>query len=144
MLVLFAAGDVLAQTVTMDKGGEYNWSRTARAAVFGSLLLGPLAHTHFNFIEWLVVKKVTNSPPNSSDIHSNFTSVSLSLCSSLLSLVQKWLCQRCSLTNSRTGLLESTLSTSSGTYTPPAFASSRERGRVSQDFSQCVFYSVFP
>ena len=57
-LVLFATGDVLAQTVTMEKGGKYNCGRMTRAAVFGSLLLGPLAHTHFNFIEWLIVKKV--------------------------------------------------------------------------------------
>ena len=56
--VLFTTGDVLAQTVTMEKGGKYNCPRAARAAVFGTFLLGPLAHLHFNFIEWLIVKKV--------------------------------------------------------------------------------------
>lgn len=26
--------------------------------MFGTVLLGPLAHLHFNFIEWLIVKRV--------------------------------------------------------------------------------------
>ena len=58
-LVLFGVGDVLAQLVTRKKGGEADVPRTARAVLFGSLLFGPLAHLHFNFIEWLIVKRVT-------------------------------------------------------------------------------------
>ena len=50
---------MLAQTVTMEKGGKYDRPRIARAATFGAFILGPLAHTHFNFIEWLIVKKVS-------------------------------------------------------------------------------------
>ena len=56
--VLFAAGDVLAQTVTMEKGGKYDRPRIKRAAIYGAFILGPLAHLHFNFMEWLIVKKV--------------------------------------------------------------------------------------
>lgn len=48
----------MAQTVTMEKGGHYDRPRILRAAVFGAFILGPLAHTHYNFIEWLTVKKV--------------------------------------------------------------------------------------
>ena len=56
--MLFAAGDVLAQMVTMEKGGKYDRPRMTRAAIFGAFMLGPLAHLHFNFMEWLVVRKV--------------------------------------------------------------------------------------
>lgn len=56
--MLFGAGDLLAQTATMERGGKYDVPRLTRAAVFGTFLLGPLAHVHFNFIEWLVVKRV--------------------------------------------------------------------------------------
>ena len=56
--MLFAVGDVLAQTVTMEKGGKYDRPRITRAAIYGTFIMGPLAHLHFNFMEWLIVKKV--------------------------------------------------------------------------------------
>lgn len=50
---------MLAQTVTMEKGGKYDRGRVTRAAIFGTVLLGPLGHLHFNFMEWLIVKRVS-------------------------------------------------------------------------------------
>ena len=48
----------MAQAVAMEKGGKLDWPRVARGGVFGSVFLGPLSHYHFNFLDWLVVKKV--------------------------------------------------------------------------------------
>ena len=42
----------------MDPGGKFDWPRLGRAWVFGTFILGPLAHFHFNFLDWLVVKRV--------------------------------------------------------------------------------------
>lgn len=57
-LVLFGTGDVIAQVLIGDKDTKYDYKRTGRAWIFGTFLLGPLAHWHFNFLEWLVVRKV--------------------------------------------------------------------------------------
>ena len=35
------------------------FQRVGRAAVFGTFILGPLAHLHFNFLEYLVVRRVS-------------------------------------------------------------------------------------
>lgn len=32
--------------------------RLLRAVIYGSAIMAPLAHVHFNFLEWLVVEKV--------------------------------------------------------------------------------------
>ena len=50
-------GDVIAQFVTPEEGGT-NFKRIGRAAFFGGFILGPLAHLHFNFLEYLIVRKV--------------------------------------------------------------------------------------
>ena len=64
-------GDVLAQTVTMEKGGKYDRGRVTRAAIFGTVLLGPLGHLHFNFMEWLIVKRVSGLMWNLSHLDTN-------------------------------------------------------------------------
>lgn len=56
--VLFGLGDMIAQFIVPEDSGKLNWKRVARASIFGSLLLGPLAHLHFNFLDWLVVKRL--------------------------------------------------------------------------------------
>ena len=56
--VLFGLGDVIAQLVTLQPGGKFDVPRLGRAWVFGTFILGPLAHFHFNFLDWLVVKRV--------------------------------------------------------------------------------------
>ena len=58
LAVLFGLGDVIAQTITKEKGERYDLPRLGRAWVFGTFILGPLAHWHFNFLEYLVVKRV--------------------------------------------------------------------------------------
>ena len=57
-VVLFGLGDVFAQTFTKEKDKGYDLPRLGRAWVFGTFILGPLAHWHFNFLEHLVVKRV--------------------------------------------------------------------------------------
>lgn len=37
----------------------YLLQRVGRAAIFGCFILGPLAHLHFNFLEYLVIKRVS-------------------------------------------------------------------------------------
>lgn len=56
--ILFGLGDVIAQTITKEKGKSYDLPRLGRAWVFGTFILGPLAHWHFNFLEYLVVKRL--------------------------------------------------------------------------------------
>ena len=56
--VLFGLGDVIAQVIIGEKDVPYDYMRTGRAWVFGTFILGPLAHWHFNFLEWLVIRKV--------------------------------------------------------------------------------------
>ena len=48
----------MAQVLFSEKDSTYDYKRTGRAWVFGTFLLGPLSHLHFNFLEWLVVRKV--------------------------------------------------------------------------------------
>lgn len=57
--VLFGSGDVIAQVIIGGKDVAYDGTRTGRACVFGTFVFGPLAHLHFYFLEWLVVRKVT-------------------------------------------------------------------------------------
>lgn len=54
--VLFGGGDVIAQVVVGSD--EFNFARLGRAWIFGTFILGPLSHLHYNFLEWLVVRKV--------------------------------------------------------------------------------------
>lgn len=61
--VLFGLGDVIAQVVFGEKEAAFDFKRTGRAWFFGTFLLGPLAHWHFNFLEWLVVRKVPKHIP---------------------------------------------------------------------------------
>jgi len=42
--------------------GGVELKRLTRATIFGAFILGPLAHYHYNFLEWLVVKKMKISP----------------------------------------------------------------------------------
>ena len=61
--VLFGLGDVIAQLVMLEPGGKFDFPRLGRAWVFGTFILGPLAHFHFNFLDWLVVKRVRSLVP---------------------------------------------------------------------------------
>ncbi|XP_003384042.1 PREDICTED: protein SYM1-like [Amphimedon queenslandica] len=56
--ILFGLGDVIGQFILPEENGKLNFARVGRAAVFGSLILGPLAHLHFNFLEYMVVKRL--------------------------------------------------------------------------------------
>ena len=58
LAVLFGLGDVIAQFVVKKEGEKFNFPRLGRALVFGTFILGPLGHLHYNFIEWLTVHKV--------------------------------------------------------------------------------------
>ena len=60
LAVLFGLGDVIAQFVVRKEGDEFDFTRLGRAWVFGTFLLGPLAHLHFNFLEWFTVQKVNS------------------------------------------------------------------------------------
>jgi protein Mpv17 len=62
--VLWGLGDAVAQVVptlvpneTSSSSEEsYDWERTGRAVLFGSLIHAPLSHLHYNFLEYLTVK----------------------------------------------------------------------------------------
>ncbi|XP_064404738.1 uncharacterized protein LOC135349981 [Halichondria panicea] len=54
--ILFGSGDVIAQVVVGND--RFDIARFGRAWIFGTFLLGPLSHLHFNFLEWLVVRKL--------------------------------------------------------------------------------------
>ncbi len=56
-LVLFGGGDVIAQVVVGKD--QFNYGRLGRAWIFGTFILGPLSHLHYNFLEWIVVRKVS-------------------------------------------------------------------------------------
>ena len=60
-------GDVVAQEVpplfyssedekSDEENRTYDFERTARAVVFGSIIHAPCAHVHYNFLESLTVK----------------------------------------------------------------------------------------
>ncbi len=51
-------GDVIAQFIAPEDDGKMDYKRIGRASIFGGFLLGPLAHAHFNFLEYLIVRKV--------------------------------------------------------------------------------------
>ncbi|XP_065837418.1 uncharacterized protein [Oscarella lobularis] len=55
--VLFGLGDLIAQFIMGGKDTAFDFKRLGRATVFGFAILGPLAHLHFNFLEYLVVKR---------------------------------------------------------------------------------------
>ncbi|KAL9969087.1 hypothetical protein ACROYT_G021254 [Oculina patagonica] len=55
--VLYGVGDYIAQKATGSQN-SINDKRLLRAAIYGSIIMAPLAHVHFNFLEWLVVKKI--------------------------------------------------------------------------------------
>ncbi|XP_065192889.1 uncharacterized protein LOC135823939 [Sycon ciliatum] len=61
--ILFGAGDGIAQLLSMrsEKGTPFDLPRFLRASAFGFFFLGPLAHLHFNFLEYLVVKRLAVS-----------------------------------------------------------------------------------
>ena len=58
--VLFGMGDVIAQVVVSEKDEKFDYRRVCRAWIFGTFILGPLAHAHFEFLEWFVVRRVNN------------------------------------------------------------------------------------
>ncbi|XP_062511602.1 uncharacterized protein LOC134187485 [Corticium candelabrum] len=59
--VLFGLGDVIAQFASGGLQTQFDGARCLRASAFGCFLLGPLAHLHFNFLEWLVVRRLAVS-----------------------------------------------------------------------------------
>ena len=56
--VLFGLGDVIAQFAVKKEGDKFDFPRLGRAWIFGTFILGPLGHLHYNFIEWFTVRKV--------------------------------------------------------------------------------------
>merc|ERR1712071_178430 len=68
--ILWVVGDVVAQIIpplifsSEDENGQgekkqiinYDYGRTGRAVVFGSIIHAPCAHIHYNFLETLTVK----------------------------------------------------------------------------------------
>lgn len=54
--VLWGLGDVVAQVGTRSAGDEAirDPARLGRAVVFGCVIHAPIAHTHYEFLEWFV------------------------------------------------------------------------------------------
>ncbi|XP_031572597.1 protein sym-1-like [Actinia tenebrosa] len=55
--VLYGLGDVVAQKIWSPET-KLDRQRILRGIVYGTIIAAPLGHLHFNFLEWLVVKKV--------------------------------------------------------------------------------------
>ena len=105
LVVLFGGGDVIAQLVVGNE--PFDRSRFKRAWIFGTFILGPLAHLHFNFLEWFVVRKVICFTGYSRQVLHLFYLLSLPFKGTACHLL------RCLLISSPTGLLGLTPSTSS-------------------------------
>lgn len=56
--VLYAVGDYIAQKSVATQNNSVDDKHLLRATIYGSIILAPLAHVHFDFLEWLVVKKI--------------------------------------------------------------------------------------
>ncbi|KAG8461740.1 hypothetical protein KFE25_001358 [Diacronema lutheri] len=61
--VLYAVGDCMGQAIVNSRtpAGEpkpgFDVGRFLRATAFGGVFYPPLAHVHYNFLEWIVVKR---------------------------------------------------------------------------------------
>lgn len=60
--VLYSGGDLLAQIISAARANHlssriFDHARFYRALLYGYLFYPPLAHAHYNFLEWLVVTK---------------------------------------------------------------------------------------
>lgn len=55
--VIFGMGDYIAQKSVYGQNSGIDDKRLLRAVIYGTCS-APLAHIHFNFLEWLVVKKI--------------------------------------------------------------------------------------
>ena len=53
---LWSLGDFTAQSLTRADGEALDGARLGRVAVYGGLLHAPIAHVHYNFLEWAVVR----------------------------------------------------------------------------------------
>eukprot|EP01023_Acetabularia_acetabulum_P015994 TRINITY_DN17886_c0_g1_i2.p2 TRINITY_DN17886_c0_g1~~TRINITY_DN17886_c0_g1_i2.p2 ORF type:complete len:204 (-),score=17.62 TRINITY_DN17886_c0_g1_i2:667-1278(-) len=56
----FGLGDILAQSLTGSE--RYDLARTVRMSVYGGVIMGPLAHNWFNFLDKVVLPKHPQSP----------------------------------------------------------------------------------
>lgn len=56
--VLYGVGDYIAQRTMANNENSVSDKRLLRAVLYGSVIMAPLAHVHFNFLEWLVVEKI--------------------------------------------------------------------------------------
>eukprot|EP00743_Colponemidia_sp_Colp-15_P008027 GILK01008694.1.p1 GENE.GILK01008694.1~~GILK01008694.1.p1 ORF type:complete len:226 (-),score=12.66 GILK01008694.1:230-907(-) len=59
--ILFGGGDLFAQTLLKQDSASkapFDFKRLLRACIYGGLLLGPLSHVHYNFLDWLVLKQL--------------------------------------------------------------------------------------
>ena len=54
--VLWTLGDFTAQTLTKDDRDPLDGARLGRVAFYGGLMHAPIAHVHYNFLEWAVVR----------------------------------------------------------------------------------------
>jgi protein Mpv17 len=58
--ILWGFGDVVGQIVPNLAAGkslpDFDWPRLTRATVFGCFMHAPLAHVHYNFLEWMTVR----------------------------------------------------------------------------------------
>lgn len=52
--VLWGLGDAVAQSATRKDGEAVDGRRLSRAVAFGSLIHAPIAHVHYEFLEWFV------------------------------------------------------------------------------------------
>lgn len=59
---LWGLGDLTAQALTRGDGEALDYHRLARVAGYGGLLHAPIAHVHYNFLEWAVVARAKVSP----------------------------------------------------------------------------------
>jgi protein Mpv17 len=61
--VLYAIGDTTGQAITVARmppeevRPSFDLGRFLRATAFGGIFYPPVAHVHYNFLEWLVVKR---------------------------------------------------------------------------------------
>ena len=62
--ILYAVGDCVGQNVANKDSEEpvpYDYARTMRCTLYGLIFYPPLAHLHYNFLEWLVVTRMATS-----------------------------------------------------------------------------------
>ncbi|KAJ8613410.1 hypothetical protein CTAYLR_002269 [Chrysophaeum taylorii] len=52
--VLWGTGDVVAQATSKKKDEAFDAPRISRAVIYGTIIHAPIAHVHYEFLEWFV------------------------------------------------------------------------------------------